>query len=687
MISGVESRCWILALFIRSDGQRLLLGDGAYDFKESQQHFQANTYDNDTVEVQGSDGILLAGQVRRASKQGFDGYVGDATMTKAQIEQYRRNFFMFFRKNYFYEVVYIFPNGDTIMRQRGFIVDAPEVEELWQIHPEYHVALNFEDVNYYAYAENEQGQVIYSGSAIVPITGATAGGLVWDSIGAVNELSEAYASGTVFTITNSARADVEINSFEMYGESTQNGTPTPSSPVEIKTVTGSNTVTIDGVDVSTQLINLEDKNLLDLRNGTYTNNGVTVVVKDGVCTVNGTATATSFVDLPTKSGSLTLSANTTYTFSLNNETTVSGSNHCRIGNITPNFTINLTSVNGTATGTPTADQTATNVLIFRSASGTTYDNFQIKPMLEIGDTATTYEEHWGGELNKVGDSQDYIYKSGDDWYVHKAVFHGVLNGSETWRADGGTVGTNYRHNMAIGRDNENLNFPAGTNTRIVMSDRFVANSSDAGAFGGFYASPNWLVFQDKDQTYDLTAWKAWLAENQPEIFYQLATPYEVKLTNADLIAQLEGALALSLNPGENEVSTATDGAIPTLKIGYESLSGGGFVWEAGEGIMGDIIVNSVDNVYPVWTVTGETVNPTLENVTTGTLIQYNGTITDEQTLVIDMTNQTATLNGANVIGNVTGDWLMFAPGRNRIVYTADNQNAPASKIEWNDIVG
>ena len=300
-VAGIESRCWILALFERSDGERFLLGDGAYDFKESQQHFAANDIDNDTVEVQGNDGILLAGQVRRPTTQNFDGYIGDATMTKEQIEQYRRDFFTFFRKNFFYKVIYIFPNGETIMRQRGFLVDSPEVQELWQIHPEYHVALNFEDVNYYSYAEDAEGHVIYSGSAIIPLTGASSGGLVWDEYGVV------------------------------------------------------------------------------------------------------------------------------------------------------------------------------------------------------------------------------------------------------W----------------------------------------------------------------------------------------------------------------------DEV---------------------GAIWEEGEGIMGDIIVNSTDNVFPIWTVTGEAVKPQLENTTTGTLIKYNGTVSASQTLVIDMLNQTATLNGVNVIGNVSGDWVMFAPNRNRVVYNASNA-APASKVEWNDVVG
>lgn len=184
-VMGVTPQGWILALFIRSDGERLLLGDGAYEFKDSQQHFDADDFENDTVEVQGNDGTLLAGQVRRASVQSFDGYIGDATTTREQVESYRRAFFMFFRKNFTYTVVYVFCNGTAIQRKRGYIVDAPEVKELWQKFPEYHVALNFEDVNYYAYDEDESGAEIYAKSAAIPSSASASGGLVWDSVGIV----------------------------------------------------------------------------------------------------------------------------------------------------------------------------------------------------------------------------------------------------------------------------------------------------------------------------------------------------------------------------------------------------------------------------------------------------------------------------------------------------------------------
>ena len=195
-VHNVTSECWILTLFVREDGQRLLLGSGDYIFKDSQQHFSANKYVNDTVDVQGGDGTYIVGQVRRAAPQSFDGYVGDGTYSKAQIETARRAFIAFFQKNHSYEAIFVFPDGSAIRRQRGFITDAPEVKELYQVTPEYHVALNFEDVNYYAYNEDEDGNEIYSQSAIIPLYGSVGGGLIWDETGTVfDEIGATFDGG------------------------------------------------------------------------------------------------------------------------------------------------------------------------------------------------------------------------------------------------------------------------------------------------------------------------------------------------------------------------------------------------------------------------------------------------------------------------------------------------------------
>lgn len=184
-LNQIETQQFILALFKRSDGVRFLLGSGAYEFKEDQLHFAANVMENDVVSVQGNDGYILAGQVRRPATQSFDGYIGTAGTIKSEIENYRREFFSYFRQGYFYTVVYIMADGTAIQRRRGYIVDAPEVRELYQVFPEYHVALNFEDVNYYKYAENASGDEVYSDTANITSKITTTGGLIWDAVGIV----------------------------------------------------------------------------------------------------------------------------------------------------------------------------------------------------------------------------------------------------------------------------------------------------------------------------------------------------------------------------------------------------------------------------------------------------------------------------------------------------------------------
>lgn len=264
-VKGVEAQCFILALFIRNDGERLLLGDGMFQFKEGQKHFVANSVSNSTIDVQGADGVLLAGQTRRAAKQSFDGYIGDATVTKEDIEQNRRDFISFFKTGIEsrYEVVYIFPDGSAIKRQRGFLVDAPSVEEFWQIHPEYHVALNFEDVNYYTYNEDAEGNELYGQSANILLYNAVTGGfpyddrgLIWDNLGAVcyerlggtttlniNSIEIIYPVWTVTGPADNPRLINHTTDMEMQ----YNGRVAPGQTLVIDTL--NQTALLDGVNV------------------------------------------------------------------------------------------------------------------------------------------------------------------------------------------------------------------------------------------------------------------------------------------------------------------------------------------------------------------------------------------------------------------------------------------------------
>lgn len=265
-LDDIQTKCYILALFKRSDGERFLLGSGAYEFDEKLAHFSANSFSNDVVEIQGNDGVMLAGQVRRATTQVFSGYIGDATVPKTEIENYRRAFFRFFRKGFYYTVVYIFNDGTAIQRRKGFIANAPEVKEMFQLFPGYSVGLNFEDVNYYSYAEDADGNEAYTKSLNIFIShGAEQGGLIWDSVGATwDDVGAIWAAGSGGgpTIVNIDSISTVYPVWEVAG---------PSINPQISVLTTGTTLTYNGTITSSQ------KLVVNMFDHTATLNGVNVL--------------------------------------------------------------------------------------------------------------------------------------------------------------------------------------------------------------------------------------------------------------------------------------------------------------------------------------------------------------------------------------------------------------------------
>lgn len=705
-ILGVNTKCYILALFIRDDNERFLLGSGYYEFKENQMHFSANTVANDVVEVQGNDGYLLAGQVRRPGSQSFDGYVGDGLVDKATTETKRREFFAFFRKNHFYKVVYVFADGTAVQRKRGFLVDDPTVQELYQIYPEYHVALNFEDVNYYTYSENGSGEEIYAQEADVFLTHTTAtGGLVWDQYGVVWEDTQwggivNVPGATETQINNELDVQVPVDNVEVKGDTYQ------------QTYSG--------------------KNLLPIPDGTVTSQGVTWTRDNGVIRGVGTltnVTFSSFViitnfpqELP--AGTYTYSIESSYTYDI------------EINLRTSDNTRYIYKINAGETSTTfTTDYVAAtySLAISGAVNGAVINTIIPNLQLELGSTATDYEPYVGGipapnpdypqdinvatgeqtvtitdennqsqsytidlgstELCKIGDYQDYIYKSGNDWYLHKEIGRQTIGGGENWTIQNNTK-TNYIYfqTQAYTFTPTNVDTVApALSTQLIAETGGNANSSDTYPCFAFNTSGYLRVNLSRADFPDRASVKSHFTSNPMDVYYALATPTDVQITDADLIADLKELGTMKLFVGENNLEvTATSANLPGL-LGfdyYTSVSTTGAEWEeGGNGGPTIVYIDSIDNVYPIWEVVGPAANPQLSVLTTNTTLSYSGTITANQTLVIDMFNKTAKLNGTSVIGNVSGEWVNFAPGNNRVVYSTNNADAPSSKIYWQEVVG
>ena len=160
-----------------------------------------------------------------------------------------------------------------------------------------------------------------------------------------------------------------LKDYKVYGNSIQDGAPTPESPVEIQSVG-----------------DLTTKNLLYSNVTTRTINGVTMTYDNGVITLNGTCTTSANFDL----NKIVLSAGT-YTLSANaNKVPVNnGYAFVQLYDSTNNQAITLINSNTMSSITTTISD-GTFLYRIRIHEGTTYDNIILQPQLEEGSTATEY---------------------------------------------------------------------------------------------------------------------------------------------------------------------------------------------------------------------------------------------------------------------------------------------------------
>ena len=320
---------------------------------------------------------------------------------------------------------------------------------------------------------------------------------------------------------------LEIGSEETDFEPYTGGQPSPSPdyPQEIKTIENSLKITSC------------NKNLLNIIDGIYESNGITAIVKDGLITVNGTATANSFVEIPFE---YTLLANKEYTLSANNKIVSDSKNGIRfMGEV--GTLADFGSVDTKKVIIYSANKKITNLTI-RTESRTTYNNFIIKPQLEEGPTATPFEQHLetqitanlpeGEFIGKIDDTyKDTLkveYDETDGQYhlkLYKKVGKIILDGSE---------------NYNITRDNLNNIYFNYTIEKMqkwskLLSSHFVNvrawnNSSIKNAID---TSTKAIVIKIKDITTNAD-FKTWLSSNNVEVYYVLAEPYTVDLGIVDM---------------------------------------------------------------------------------------------------------------------------------------------------------
>ena len=182
-------------------------------------------------------------------------------------------------------------------------------------------------------------------------------------------------------------------------------------------------------------------------------------------------------------------------------------------------------------------------LVFHSTELKTEYGLELtNPMIEQNNMATTYEPYQQQsyvfyledlELCKIGDYQDYIYKSNNTWYKYKAIGKVVLDGSENWSYSSGST---QPFRLVI----DNIESITQSDTPLVLTNYFTPFEWTGSTKPDYGITHNvkTIAIKNKDNLTDLANFKTWLSNNNTILYYVLATPTTTEITDLDLIEQL-----------------------------------------------------------------------------------------------------------------------------------------------------
>lgn len=458
------------------------------------------------------------------------------------------------------------------------------------------------------------------------------------------------SDGESITINNTASDSLKLS---LKGNTSQTGTPTPTSPIPVSVVSGDNDV------------HIISKNLF-IGGGTTEHNGIKFTKNsDGSYNIKGTASANANDMNYVMLGECGLVNGESYVLSTNKS--ASGL-EVRVELYNNNTWIRSLVTSATQTAV-TYDLSGGNRIRFGIfvTNGTSIDITDYKIQLENNNTKTDYVPYTnqkyevdlpvGLELCKIGTYQDYLYKDNGKWYKHSEIRKVVLNGGEDgWIALGmancvgyyrafanvlmpssaGIVGNGITNYFSIASPSSNWTTPVGTPS-------FCINNTG-----------NNIRFSFGETTNDLAGFKTWLSTHNTTLYYVLATPIETEITDTNLIEQLD-----NLSNAMSYDGTTNIGQVNNDKP---------FIISAGAVQSGtnEITINNIGNVYskPLIALEGSgNVDIYLDDTQ---ILKANV----ESKMNIDIAQleaynpDTMTLLNRQVIGNYNS--MTFQPGNNKL---------------------
>lgn len=318
---------------------------------------------------------------------------------------------------------------------------------------------------------------------------------------------------------------IAVNDVIIKGQTSQNGEPTPDSPVDVNVVSGSN------------VINISNKNLAQHKSGYIKYSTGVFYSSNDDCFYFPVVKGETYYC--TSTGNRTVGA-IYNNVPVNGQACIAGTT---IDNIPKNgsFVANATGIMVIYANTPTSQSVIDTFMITRSSTATTYEQHQGKELpLDLGSI----------ELCKIGDYQDYFYKESNKWYLHKEIGKVVLNGSESdWTRE--SYSEQYYYRLLTNIPNQSNGF-SNYFTVIAYSAGLLSHTNSLRINNSYLD-----IVTDKSNT-SLDDFKTWLSTHNTIVYYELATPTDTEITDTTLISQLEAIYNAPLYEQTNITQTNND---------------------------------------------------------------------------------------------------------------------------------
>lgn len=338
-------------------------------------------------------------------------------------------------------------------------------------------------------------------------------------------------SGTSLNISNTLQA--KIKNIALEGNTSQDGTPTPDTPIPIKVVTGE------------QNVEIKNKNLFDKSN---CSNYRIVSRLTGELVQNNSFGTTDYIKVK---------ANQTYY--------QSGTD--AYYSVLYNKNKEFYRIIGTEKFTPEI-----NGYIRASFRRNNIDKVQI----EIGEVATTYVPYQSQpyplslgniELARTNNHKDYIFKNEvgspyynanldlNDWYLHKEMGKITLSNSDSFTLDS--------YSLRFTKVLDTIYEQGGYSNRYIYGGTYQAT----GKFE--ILSNSRLAFNYPDSNIDTVAeLQTYLTTNELYMYLPLSTPTNTKITDTTLIQQLENINNNARSYKDTTIIECTSASADNETIGF-----------------------------------------------------------------------------------------------------------------------